>query len=172
MFLSQLITFELTFYAVLHLHNYFRTRFSCLFLMVCMGFEPFGIQINVSSKTFQKYLSFSSKYLLRKKYIYIYSTQCGSKTLLMIFFYIFLQLDNWYLQLAFCCFLLLEIQLSWLMFYDCRFDLLASGGASLTLSFERAPFLTQYRTVWVPWNVFYVMDTLVMKKVSGALQWV
>ena len=46
-----------------------------------------------------------------------------------------------------------------------RFDLLANGGASLTLSFERAPFLTQYRTVWVPWNVFYVMDTLVMKKV-------
>lgn len=37
----------------------------------------------------------------------------------------------------------------------------------MTLSFERAPFLTQYRTVWVPWNVFYVMDTLVMKKVSG-----
>ncbi|KAI3352309.1 hypothetical protein L3Q82_005172 [Scortum barcoo] len=48
---------------------------------------------------------------------------------------------------------------------DGMFDLLASGGASLTLSFERAPFLTQYRTVWVPWNVFYVMDTLIMKKV-------
>ena len=46
-----------------------------------------------------------------------------------------------------------------------RFDLSANGGASLTLSFERAPFLTQYRTVWVPWNVFYVMDTLIMKKV-------
>ncbi|XP_069049041.1 teneurin-3 isoform X12 [Lepisosteus oculatus] len=47
---------------------------------------------------------------------------------------------------------------------DGMFDLLANGGASLTLSFERAPFLTQYRTVWIPWNVFYVMDTLVMKK--------
>uniref|UniRef100_A0A665W0B6 Teneurin transmembrane protein 3 n=1 Tax=Echeneis naucrates TaxID=173247 RepID=A0A665W0B6_ECHNA len=47
---------------------------------------------------------------------------------------------------------------------DGMFDLLANGGASLTLSFERAPFITQYRTVWVPWNVFYVMDTLVMKK--------
>ncbi|XP_076585560.1 teneurin-3 isoform X1 [Chaetodon auriga] len=47
---------------------------------------------------------------------------------------------------------------------DGMFDLLSNGGASLTLSFERAPFLTQYRTVWVPWNVFYVMDTLVMKK--------
>ncbi|XP_071361050.1 teneurin-3 isoform X2 [Trachinotus anak] len=47
---------------------------------------------------------------------------------------------------------------------DGMFDLLVNGGASLTLSFERAPFITQYRTVWVPWNVFYVMDTLVMKK--------
>uniref|UniRef100_A0A8D3APN0 Teneurin-3 n=1 Tax=Scophthalmus maximus TaxID=52904 RepID=A0A8D3APN0_SCOMX len=47
---------------------------------------------------------------------------------------------------------------------DGMFDLLANGGASLTLSFERAPFITQYRTVWVPWNIFYVMDTLVMKK--------
>ncbi|KAG2465627.1 TEN3 protein, partial [Polypterus senegalus] len=47
---------------------------------------------------------------------------------------------------------------------DGMFDLVANGGASLTLSFERAPFMTQYRTVWIPWNVFYVMDTLVMKK--------
>ncbi|MFT7815220.1 teneurin-3-like [Arapaima gigas] len=47
---------------------------------------------------------------------------------------------------------------------DGMFDLLANGGASLTLSFERAPFLTQHRTVWIPWNVFHVMDTLVMKK--------
>uniref|UniRef100_A0A8C2FUD0 Teneurin-3 n=1 Tax=Cyprinus carpio TaxID=7962 RepID=A0A8C2FUD0_CYPCA len=47
---------------------------------------------------------------------------------------------------------------------DGMFDILANGGASLTLSFERAPFLTQFRTVWIPWNVFYVMDTLVMKK--------
>ncbi|KAL0594289.1 Teneurin-3 [Plecturocebus cupreus] len=47
---------------------------------------------------------------------------------------------------------------------DLRFDLVANGGASLTLVFERSPFLTQYHTVWIPWNVFYVMDTLVMKK--------
>ncbi|XP_051982860.1 teneurin-3 isoform X1 [Xyrauchen texanus] len=47
---------------------------------------------------------------------------------------------------------------------DGMFDILTNGGASLTLSFERAPFLTQFRTVWIPWNVFYVMDTLVMKK--------
>uniref|UniRef100_A0A672SRM7 Teneurin transmembrane protein 3 n=1 Tax=Sinocyclocheilus grahami TaxID=75366 RepID=A0A672SRM7_SINGR len=47
---------------------------------------------------------------------------------------------------------------------DGMYDILANGGASLTLSFERAPFLTQFRTVWIPWNVFYVMDMLVMKK--------
>uniref|UniRef100_A0A8D0L4Z0 Teneurin-3 n=1 Tax=Sphenodon punctatus TaxID=8508 RepID=A0A8D0L4Z0_SPHPU len=47
---------------------------------------------------------------------------------------------------------------------DGMFDLVANGGASLTLVFERLPFLTQYHTVWIPWNVFYVMDTLVMKK--------
>ena len=45
-----------------------------------------------------------------------------------------------------------------------RFDLLANGGASLTLSYERSPFPTLYRTVWLPWNVFHVMDTVVMKR--------
>ncbi|KAM8848733.1 teneurin-3 isoform 2-T2 [Synchiropus picturatus] len=47
---------------------------------------------------------------------------------------------------------------------DGMFDLLANGGASLTLSYERAPFPTLHRTVWVPWNVFHVMDTVVMKR--------
>lgn len=45
-----------------------------------------------------------------------------------------------------------------------RFDLLANGGASLTLNYERAPFPTLHRTVWLPWNVFHVMDTVVMKR--------
>lgn len=51
-------------------------------------------------------------------------------------------------------------------FYLCclRFDLLANGGASITLSYERAPFPTLHRTVWLPWNVFHVMDTVVMKR--------
>lgn len=44
-----------------------------------------------------------------------------------------------------------------------RFDLIANGGASLTLRFERAPFLSQERTVWLPWSRFYAMDTLVLK---------
>uniref|UniRef100_A0A4W3GJ43 Teneurin-2 n=1 Tax=Callorhinchus milii TaxID=7868 RepID=A0A4W3GJ43_CALMI len=46
---------------------------------------------------------------------------------------------------------------------DGTFDLVANGGASLTLHFERAPFLSQERTVWLPWNTFYAMNTLVMK---------
>ncbi|XP_077464637.1 teneurin-3 isoform X2 [Stigmatopora argus] len=46
---------------------------------------------------------------------------------------------------------------------DGMFDLLANAGASLTLMYERAPFPTLHRTVWVPWNVFHVMDTVVMQ---------
>uniref|UniRef100_A0A8C6TH09 Teneurin transmembrane protein 2 n=1 Tax=Neogobius melanostomus TaxID=47308 RepID=A0A8C6TH09_9GOBI len=46
---------------------------------------------------------------------------------------------------------------------DGMFDLLANGGSSLTLRFERAPFLSQERTVWLPWSQFYAMDTLMLK---------
>uniref|UniRef100_A0A8C2FV74 Teneurin-2 n=1 Tax=Cyprinus carpio TaxID=7962 RepID=A0A8C2FV74_CYPCA len=46
---------------------------------------------------------------------------------------------------------------------DGTFDLIANGGASFTLRFERAPFLSQERTVWLPWNIFYAMDTLMLK---------
>uniref|UniRef100_A0A3Q2DGF2 Teneurin-2 n=1 Tax=Cyprinodon variegatus TaxID=28743 RepID=A0A3Q2DGF2_CYPVA len=46
---------------------------------------------------------------------------------------------------------------------DGMFDLIANGGASLTLRFERAPFLSQERTVWLPWSQFYAMDTVVLK---------
>ncbi|KAM4826765.1 LOW QUALITY PROTEIN: teneurin-2 [Thomomys bottae] len=47
---------------------------------------------------------------------------------------------------------------------DGTFDLMANGGAALTLhTSERAPFMSQERTVWLPWNSFHAMDTLVMK---------
>uniref|UniRef100_A0A8C1Q592 Teneurin-2 n=1 Tax=Cyprinus carpio TaxID=7962 RepID=A0A8C1Q592_CYPCA len=46
---------------------------------------------------------------------------------------------------------------------DGTFDLVANGGGSLTLHFERAPFLSQERTVWLPWNRFYAMDTVVLQ---------
>ncbi|XP_048118438.1 teneurin-3 isoform X2 [Alosa alosa] len=45
---------------------------------------------------------------------------------------------------------------------DGLFDLLANGGASLVLSFERAPYAAVQLSVWVPWNVFHVMQPLVM----------
>ncbi|XP_076877219.1 teneurin-3 isoform X2 [Brachyhypopomus gauderio] len=46
---------------------------------------------------------------------------------------------------------------------DGMFDLLVNGGASITLSFLRAPFPAVHRTVWLPWRQFYVMDRLVMR---------
>uniref|UniRef100_A0A4W4GLQ1 Teneurin-2 n=1 Tax=Electrophorus electricus TaxID=8005 RepID=A0A4W4GLQ1_ELEEL len=46
---------------------------------------------------------------------------------------------------------------------DGTFDLVANGGTAMTLRFERAPFLSQERTVWLPWNRFYAMDTLVLR---------
>nr|XP_032827140.1 teneurin-3-like isoform X4 [Petromyzon marinus] len=47
---------------------------------------------------------------------------------------------------------------------DGAFDLMASGGRSVTLQFERAPFTAQLRTVWLPWNRFIVVDTVVMRR--------
>uniref|UniRef100_A0A8C2D943 Si:dkey-237h12.3 n=1 Tax=Cyprinus carpio TaxID=7962 RepID=A0A8C2D943_CYPCA len=47
---------------------------------------------------------------------------------------------------------------------DGMFDLLVNGGTALTLRFVRAPFSAVYRTVWLSWRVFHVMDTLVMRK--------
>ncbi|XP_073913833.1 teneurin-2 isoform X11 [Castor canadensis] len=52
---------------------------------------------------------------------------------------------------------------------DGTFDLMANGGAALTLHFERAPFMSQERTVWLPWNSFYAMDTLVMKTEENSI---
>uniref|UniRef100_A0A8C6X229 Teneurin-2 n=1 Tax=Naja naja TaxID=35670 RepID=A0A8C6X229_NAJNA len=52
---------------------------------------------------------------------------------------------------------------------DGTFDLIANGGGSLTLHFERAPFMSQERTVWLPWNSFYAMDTLTMKTEENSI---
>ncbi|XP_036012591.1 teneurin-2 isoform X24 [Mus musculus] len=52
---------------------------------------------------------------------------------------------------------------------DGTFDLIANGGSALTLHFERAPFMSQERTVWLPWNSFYAMDTLVMKTEENSI---
>uniref|UniRef100_A0A452SLX8 Teneurin-2 n=1 Tax=Ursus americanus TaxID=9643 RepID=A0A452SLX8_URSAM len=70
----------------------------------------------------------------------------------------------------FCAYRLLTWRVSFLPTYPLsRFDLIANGGASLTLHFERAPFMSQERTVWLPWNSFYAMDTLVMKTEENSI---
>ncbi|MEQ2181721.1 Teneurin-4, partial [Goodea atripinnis] len=33
----------------------------------------------------------------------------------------------------------------------------------IALHFERAPFITQEHTLWLPWGRFFVMDTIVMR---------
>ncbi|KAI4886913.1 hypothetical protein NFI96_030427, partial [Prochilodus magdalenae] len=53
---------------------------------------------------------------------------------------------------------------------DGSFDLVAVGAISVTLVFQRPPFITQRRTVWLPWNNFLVLDKVVMSRVEGTLQ--
>ncbi|XP_061733975.1 teneurin-4 isoform X5 [Nerophis ophidion] len=46
---------------------------------------------------------------------------------------------------------------------DGSFDLLTNGGIAVALHFERAPFIAQEHTLWLPWGRFFVMDTIVMR---------
>uniref|UniRef100_H3C725 Teneurin-4 n=1 Tax=Tetraodon nigroviridis TaxID=99883 RepID=H3C725_TETNG len=79
-----------------------------------------------------------------------------------------------------CCFPLMSIpntgavfvSTSWvehkLSGYSCpatdgSFDLVTNGGIAVALHFERAPFITQEHTLWLPWGRFFVMDTIVMR---------
>ncbi|XP_066570780.1 teneurin-1 [Amia ocellicauda] len=50
---------------------------------------------------------------------------------------------------------------------DGSFDLVAAGGISVTLVFERAPFMTERRTVWLPWNQFVVLEKVTMARVES-----
>nr|XP_006632818.2 PREDICTED: teneurin-1 isoform X1 [Lepisosteus oculatus]XP_015206937.1 PREDICTED: teneurin-1 isoform X1 [Lepisosteus oculatus]XP_015206938.1 PREDICTED: teneurin-1 isoform X1 [Lepisosteus oculatus] len=50
---------------------------------------------------------------------------------------------------------------------DGSFDLVAAGGISVTLVFERAPFITERRTVWLPWTQFVVLDKVTMARVES-----
>ncbi|XP_062341689.1 teneurin-1 isoform X1 [Osmerus eperlanus] len=47
---------------------------------------------------------------------------------------------------------------------DGSFDLVAAGGISVSLVFQRAPFLTQTRTIWLPWNQFVVVERVTMSR--------
>ncbi|XP_026796322.3 teneurin-1 isoform X2 [Pangasianodon hypophthalmus] len=53
---------------------------------------------------------------------------------------------------------------------DGSFDLVAPGAVSMTLVFQRPPFLTQRRTVWLPWNNFLVLDNVVMAETEVVRQ--
>ncbi|XP_051791182.1 LOW QUALITY PROTEIN: teneurin-1 [Erpetoichthys calabaricus] len=52
---------------------------------------------------------------------------------------------------------------------DGSFDLVAVGGNSVTLLFERAPFISEKRTLWLPWNQFVVVDKVVMRRTPTAV---
>ncbi|XP_022536740.2 teneurin-1 isoform X2 [Astyanax mexicanus] len=47
---------------------------------------------------------------------------------------------------------------------DGSFDLLAVGGVSITLLFQRAPFLPLTRSLWLPWNQFVVLGSVMMSR--------
>ncbi len=51
--------------------------------------------------------------------------------------------------------------------FPTSFDLLAVGGISVTLLFQRAPFLSQIRSVWLPWNQFMVLERVIMERAES-----
>nr|XP_058906023.1 teneurin-1 isoform X3 [Kogia breviceps] len=48
---------------------------------------------------------------------------------------------------------------------DGSFDLVAVGGISVILIFDRSPFLPEKRTLWLPWNQFIVVEKVTMQRV-------
>ncbi|XP_022374258.1 teneurin-1 isoform X3 [Enhydra lutris kenyoni] len=48
---------------------------------------------------------------------------------------------------------------------DGSFDLVAIGGISVILIFDRSPFLSEMRTLWLPWNQFIVVEKVTMQRV-------
>ncbi|GAB1302742.1 Teneurin-1 [Apodemus speciosus] len=47
---------------------------------------------------------------------------------------------------------------------DGSFDLVAIGGISVVLIFDRSPFLSEKRTLWLPWNQFIVVEKVIMQR--------
>ncbi|XP_021044503.1 teneurin-1 isoform X2 [Mus pahari] len=48
---------------------------------------------------------------------------------------------------------------------DGSFDLVAIGGISVVLIFDRSPFLSEKRTLWLPWNQFIVVEKVIMQRI-------
>lgn len=51
------------------------------------------------------------------------------------------------------------------IFFLLSFDLVAIGGISVILIFDRSPFLSEKRTLWLPWNQFIVVEKVTMQRV-------
>uniref|UniRef100_A0A6I8RDM9 Teneurin-1 n=1 Tax=Xenopus tropicalis TaxID=8364 RepID=A0A6I8RDM9_XENTR len=49
---------------------------------------------------------------------------------------------------------------------DGSFDLVTIGGISVTLLFERSPFVSVKRTLWLPWNKYIVVEKVVMQRIE------
>lgn len=50
-------------------------------------------------------------------------------------------------------------------FFLLSFDLVAIGGISVILLFDRSPFLSEKRTLWLPWNQFIVVEKVIMQRI-------
>ncbi|XP_044885936.1 teneurin-1 isoform X7 [Mauremys mutica] len=50
---------------------------------------------------------------------------------------------------------------------DGSFDLVAIGGISVTLVFDRSPFISEKRALWLPWNRFIVVEKVVMQRTES-----
>ncbi|XP_038172233.1 teneurin-1 isoform X2 [Arvicola amphibius] len=50
---------------------------------------------------------------------------------------------------------------------DGSFDLVAIGGISVVLLFDRSPFLSEKRTLWLPWNQFIVVEKVIMQRIMA-----
>lgn len=51
-----------------------------------------------------------------------------------------------------------------LLLFNSSFDLVTLGAMSVTLMFQRPPFMPQTRTVWTPNNNFLVLDQVTMSR--------
>ena len=65
-------------------------------------------------------------------------------------------------------FLTFKFYFSWnFLLFLLSFDLVAIGGISVVLIFDRSPFLPEKRTLWLPWNQFIVVEKVTMQRVMS-----
>lgn len=112
------------------------------------------------------------------KWIGIYKTQNKSgnnfpKVRNKAIIELFLILKFFYIWTAhiFIVFLLIFLLLLFFLLFPLlvllSFDLVAIGGVSVVLLFERSPFLSEKRTLWLPWNQFIVVEKVIMQRITA-----